>query len=67
MVERMKYIAARESFAGFLYFKDNDNDSPKWTTIQSEAMRFETAKDAFTKSDTTGVYGDAIIAIGIEE
>jgi len=63
----MKYIAARESFGGYLYFKDNNNDSPKWTTNESEAMRFETRKEAFTKSDTTGIYEDAIIVIGVEE
>lgn len=63
----MKYIAARESFGGYLYFKDNINDSPKWTADKSEAMKFKTAKDAMSKSDATGVYEDAIIAIGVEE
>ena len=61
------YIAARESFGSYLYFKDNINDSPKWSTDKLEAMRFETAKDAVTKSDTTGVYEDAIIAMEVEE
>jgi len=68
MVERMKYIAAREGFGGeYMYFQDNINDSPKWTGVKSNAMRFETAEEAMTKSDRTGVYEDAIIAIGVEE
>ena len=64
----MKYIAAREVFGGeYIYFQDNFNDSPKWTADRKEAMRFESADDAVTKSDRTGVYVDAIIAIGVEE
>jgi hypothetical protein len=67
MVERMKYIAARESFGSYLYFKDNINDSPKWTRDKQEAMRFNTSEDAVSKSDTTGVYADEIISLGVEE
>jgi len=64
----MKYIAAREVFGGeYIYFQDNFNDSPKWTGDKSQAMRFESAEDAVIKSDKTGVYVDAIIAIGVEE
>ena len=64
----MKYIAAREVFGGsYMYFQDNVNDSPKWTADRKEAMRFETAEDAVTKSDRTGVYVDAITAIEVSE
>jgi hypothetical protein len=64
----MKYIAAREVFGGdFSYFQDNENDSPKWTGEKSKAMRFDTAEDAISKSDRTGVYVDAIIAIKVEQ
>lgn len=68
MVERMKYIAAREGFGGeYMYFQDNINDSPKWTGDKKQAMRFDTSEDAITKSDITSVYADAIISIGVEE
>ena len=63
----MKYIAARETFDGYIYFQDNIADSPKWTGEQSKAMRFESAEDAVTKSDRTGVYVDAINAIEVSE
>ena len=64
----MKYIAAREGFGGeYMYFQDNINDSPKWTGDKSQAMRFESAEDAVTKSDRTGVYVDAIVAIEVTE
>jgi len=63
----MKYIAAREVFGGYLYFQDNINDSPKWTSNKKEAMRFESKEDAVTKSDATGVYADAIISIEVSE
>jgi hypothetical protein len=64
----MKYIAAREAFGGdYIYFQDNENDSPKWTSIKSKAMRFETAEEAVTKSDKTGIYIDAITAIEVSE
>jgi len=62
------FIAAREVFGGeYIYFQDNFNDSPKWTADRKEAMRFETAEDAVTKSDRTGVYVDAIVAIEVTE
>ena len=64
----MKYIAAREVFGGsYMYFQDNFNDSPKWTADRKEAMRFGSADDAVTKSDRTGVYVDAIVAMEVEE
>ena len=64
----MKYIAAREAFGGdYIYFQDNENDSPKWTGDISKAMRFDTAEDAVTKSDRTGVYVDAITAMQVSE
>jgi len=62
------FIAAREVFGGeYIYFQDNFNDSPKWTADRKEAMRFESAEDAVTKSDRTGVYVDAIVAIEVAE
>jgi len=62
------FIAAREVFGGeYIYFQDNFNDSPKWTADRKEAMRFESAEDAVTKSDRTGVYVDAIVAIEVTE
>lgn len=64
----MKYIAAREAFGGgYIYFQDNENDSPKWTGLKSKAMRFETAEEAIKKSDKTGVYVDAIKALEVSE
>ena len=63
----MKYIAARETFDGYIYFQDNIADSPKWTGKRSEAMRFETEEDAVSKSDRTGVYAGSIIALRVEE
>ena len=63
----MKYLAARETFEGYIYFQDNINDSPKWTGIKSKAMRFNTAEEAVTKSDRTGVYVDAITALEVKE
>jgi hypothetical protein len=63
----MKYIAAREVFGGYLYFQDNINDSPKWTTDKKEAMRFESKEDALDKSDRTKVYTGSIIPIKVEE
>ena len=67
MVERMKYIAAREVFGNYLYFQDNENDSPKWTSDITQAKRFDKKKDALTKSDTTGVYEEAMIIIETEQ
>ena len=67
MVERMKYIAARETFDGYIYFQDNIADSPKWTGERSEAMRFETEEDAVSKSDRTGLYSGSIVTFGVEE
>ena len=61
------YIAARETFEGYIYFQDNLNDSPKWTRDKKKAMRFESAEDAMTKSDRTGVYVDAIVAMEVLE
>ena len=61
------YIAARETFEGYIYFQDNLNDSPKWTGDKKKAMRFESAEDAMTKSDRTGVYVDAIVAMEVLE
>jgi len=43
------YIAARETFEGYIYFQDNLNDSPKWTGDKKKAMRFESAEDAMNK------------------
>ena len=63
----MKYVAVREVFGGYLYFQDNENDSPKWTTDISKAKRFNKEKDALKKSDTTGVYADEIVAMEVEE
>jgi hypothetical protein len=63
----MKYVAAREGFGGYIYFQDNENDSPKWTGEISEAMRFDTEEDAVTKSDRTGVYADSITSIKVEQ
>jgi len=63
----MKYVAAREGFGGYIYFQDNENDSPKWTSDISKAMRFDTEEDAVTKSDRTGVYADSITSIKVEQ
>jgi len=63
----MKYVAAREGFGEYIYFQDNENDSPKWTGDISMAMRFDTEEDAVTKSDRTGVYSDAITSIKVEK
>ena len=63
----MKYIAAREGFGGYVYFQDNINDSPKWTSDKSKAMKFETSEEAMILSDKTGVYVDAILALGVDE
>ena len=63
----MKYIAARETFDGYIYFQDNIADSPKWTGERSEAMRFATEEDAISRSDRTGLYSGSIIALGVEE
>jgi len=63
----MKYVAAREGFGGYIYFQDNENDSPKWTSDISKAMRFDTEEDAATKSDRTGVYIDSITSIKVEQ
>jgi len=63
----MKYIAAREAFGGdYLYFQDNENDSPKWSWKKSEAKRFENKEDALKKSDVTNVYEGLIIAIEVD-
>ena len=63
----MKYLAAREAFGEYMYFQDNENDSPKWTSDISRAMRFDTEEDSVTKSDRTGVYEDAITSIKVEQ
>lgn len=63
----MKYVAAREGFGEYIYFQDNENDSPKWTSDISKAMRFDTEEDAVTKSDRTGVYSDAITSVKVEQ
>jgi hypothetical protein len=63
----MKYVAAREGFGEYIYFQDNENDSPKWTGEISKAMRFNTPEDAVTKSDRTGVYVGSIISIKVEQ
>lgn len=62
----MNYVAAREGFGGYIYFKNNINDSPKWTSDISEAMRFKSEKEALKKSDKTGVYTGSITAIEVE-
>jgi hypothetical protein len=60
------FVASREGFGGeHLYFQNNENDSPKWTTSISEAMRFATKKDAVRNSDKTGLY--KIIPIQVEK
>jgi len=62
----MKYIAVREVFGGdILYFQDNENDSPKWTTNISEARRFDNVNDALTLSDKSNLY--QIIARKVQE
>lgn len=63
----MKYVAAREGFGEYIYFQDNENDSPKWTGDISRAMRFDTAEDAVIKSDKTKVYTGLIISIQVEK
>ena len=50
-----------------MYFENNINDSPKWTTDKKKAMRFDTSEDALIKSDKTKVYTGSIIAIELEE
>lgn len=67
MVERMKYIAARETFDGHIYFQDNINDSPKWTGEFSEAKRFDSEEEALSKSDKTGLYAGSIITMEVSE
>jgi len=60
------YIAVREVFGGdILYFQDNINDSPKWTTNVAEAKRFNSVNEALTLSDKSGLY--QIIARKVEE
>ena len=61
----MKYVAAREAFGGYIYFKNNINDSPKWTHDINEAMQFDSERDALKKSDKTGVYTGSITAIEV--
>ena len=63
----MKYVAAREVFGGYLYFQDNENDSPKWTSDITKAKRFDKEKDALSKSDTTGVYEEAMTIIKVDQ
>jgi len=63
----MKYIAAREVFGGYLYFKTNVNESPKWTSDKSDAMRFDTSDEAVFNSDISGIYKGFIISIGVNE
>jgi hypothetical protein len=63
----MKYVAAREGFGEYIYFQNNQNDSPKWTGDISEAMRFDTPEDAVTKSDKTGIYVGSITPIKVEQ
>ena len=47
------YIAKREGPSGStLYFKEDT----KWTLNKSEAMTFETSKEAIEYSDFTGLY-----------
>lgn len=59
------YIARREGFGGeYLYFVNNENDSPKWSSSISEAKRFLTDKEALSKSDISGLY--EITAIKVE-
>jgi hypothetical protein len=63
----MSYVAAREGFGGYIYFKNNIDDSPKWSHDISEAMRFKSEKEAIKKSDKTGVYAGSIIAIEVDQ
>jgi len=63
----MSYVAARQILGGYMYFENNINDSPKWTTDKKKAMRFDTSEDALIKSDKTKVYTGSIIAIELEE
>jgi hypothetical protein len=59
------YIARREGFGGeYLYFVNNDNDSPKWSTSISEGKRFSSEKEALSKSDISGLY--SITAVKVE-
>jgi hypothetical protein len=52
------YRVKREGFAGTwtIYFQDNVNDSPKWTTSRSKAAVFATEDEAMLHANQSGLY-----------
>ena len=60
------YVAAREIHGGHIYFQSNIDGSPRWTKIISEAMKFNSEKEALENSDETGVYSGSITAVKVQ-